>query len=50
QGIDIPDIQVIIQWKLTCNMDTLWQRFGRAARDPSLEGIAIVFVEPKYLD
>ncbi|KAI0310542.1 P-loop containing nucleoside triphosphate hydrolase protein, partial [Amylostereum chailletii] len=49
-GIDIPDIKVIVQWRLTCNMESLWQRFGRAARDPSLEGIAILFVEPKYLD
>lgn len=31
-------------------MCTLWQRFGRAARDQKLEGTAIFFVEPKYFD
>ncbi|KAI0310051.1 P-loop containing nucleoside triphosphate hydrolase protein [Amylostereum chailletii] len=49
-GVDIPDIRVIIQWRLTCTMEALWQRFGRAARDPSLEGVAIIFVPPKELD
>ncbi|KAH9936346.1 P-loop containing nucleoside triphosphate hydrolase protein, partial [Fomitopsis serialis] len=49
-GIDIKDIELIIQWKLTCNMETLWQRFGRGARDPALEALAIIFVEPKYFD
>lgn len=31
-------------------MNTLWQRFGRAARDPSLDAVAILFVEAKYFD
>lgn len=31
-------------------MCTLWQRFGRAARDPDLEGTAMLLVEPKHLD
>ncbi|KAI0313652.1 P-loop containing nucleoside triphosphate hydrolase protein, partial [Amylostereum chailletii] len=49
-GVDIPDIRVIIQWKLTCNMESIWQRFGRAAHDPNMEGVAIIFVESKHLD
>jgi hypothetical protein len=31
-------------------MDTLWQRFGRAAQDPTKEAVAILFAEPKYFD
>jgi hypothetical protein len=31
-------------------MCTLWQRFGRAARDPELDAIAILFVEPSRTD
>ncbi|KIP02702.1 hypothetical protein PHLGIDRAFT_78720, partial [Phlebiopsis gigantea 11061_1 CR5-6] len=49
-GVDLSDIEIIIQWKCTCDMDTLWQRFGRAARDAKREAIAILFVEAKYFD
>ncbi|KAJ3473861.1 hypothetical protein NLI96_g12785 [Meripilus lineatus] len=38
-GIDLADIEIIVQWKLTCNLDTLWQRFGRAARGAGRFGI-----------
>lgn len=31
-------------------MCTLWQRFGRAARDFSLDAIALFLVEPKHFD
>lgn len=31
-------------------MTTLWQRLGRAARDRSTQGLALVFVEAKYFD
>ncbi|KAI0741660.1 P-loop containing nucleoside triphosphate hydrolase protein [Daedaleopsis nitida] len=49
-GIDIPDIELVVQWRLTCNLDSLWQRFGRAARGSGREAIAVLFVEPKYFD
>ena len=50
QGVDMKDIQIVIQWRLTCDLKTLWQRIGRAVRDLSLTGMAIVFVEAKYFD
>lgn len=28
----------------------LWQRFGRVARNPDREGVAVLFAEPKYFD
>jgi ATP-dependent DNA helicase RecQ len=31
-------------------MCTLWQRFGRGARDPKCEAIALFLVEPMYFD
>ncbi|KLO16401.1 P-loop containing nucleoside triphosphate hydrolase protein [Schizopora paradoxa] len=49
-GVDIPDIELIIQWRTTCDMDTLQQRFGRAARSPDKEARAILLVDPKYTD
>ncbi|KAI9064977.1 P-loop containing nucleoside triphosphate hydrolase protein [Trametes sanguinea] len=36
-GIDIPDIELIVQWRPTCDLNALWQRFGRGARDPGKE-------------
>ena len=46
-GIDIPDIEVVIQWgvdeRLICS--SLAQRIGRAARDPTVEGIAVIYVQ-----
>ncbi|KAJ7214689.1 P-loop containing nucleoside triphosphate hydrolase protein [Mycena rebaudengoi] len=49
-GIDMPDITLVIQWRATCDMCTLWQRFGRAARDPECDAIALFLVEPMYFD
>ncbi|THG96024.1 hypothetical protein EW026_g5739 [Hermanssonia centrifuga] len=49
-GMDISDIELIIQYKVTCSLCALWQRFGRGARDREKEATAIFFVEAKYLD
>ncbi|CDO72245.1 hypothetical protein BN946_scf184970.g97 [Trametes cinnabarina] len=49
-GIDIPDIDIVVQWRPTCSLDSLWQRFGRAARDPNREAIAVLFADAKYFD
>lgn len=46
----MPDIELIIQWRATCDMCTLWQRFGRAARALHREGKALFLVEPKHFD
>lgn len=40
----------MVQWRVTCNLDTLWQRFGRGARGPETFGLAILIVEGKYFD
>jgi superfamily II DNA/RNA helicase len=50
QGVDQKDIRLVIQWKATCDMCTLWQRFGRAGRSLLLDAIAILFVEPSHTD
>ncbi|KAH7904952.1 P-loop containing nucleoside triphosphate hydrolase protein [Hygrophoropsis aurantiaca] len=49
-GVDISDIRIIIQWRATCSLSTLWQRFGRAVRNMLLEGIAILFAEKDHFD
>ena len=50
QGIDLQDIELVIQWKVTCDPCLLWQRFGRAARDKHLQATALLFVETKDCD
>ncbi|KAH9914882.1 P-loop containing nucleoside triphosphate hydrolase protein [Epithele typhae] len=49
-GIDISDIPIVVQFRATCDLDTLWQRFGRGARDLALFAVAILLVERKYFD
>jgi ATP-dependent DNA helicase RecQ len=45
--MDLPDVDIIVQWRATCDLCTLWQRFGRAARGAGREAKAILFVEKK---
>ncbi|KAJ7182545.1 hypothetical protein C8R43DRAFT_849396, partial [Mycena crocata] len=49
-GIDLPNITLVIQWQASCDMCMLWQRFGRGARNPKCEAIALFLVEPMYFD
>jgi len=48
--MDLPTISIVVQWKATCDLCTLWQRFGRAARGPGQQGTAILLVEKKDTD
>lgn len=45
--MDLPDIKIVVQWKATCDLLSLWQRFGRAARGQDQTGTAILLVEKK---
>ncbi|KAJ7767608.1 hypothetical protein B0H16DRAFT_1366245, partial [Mycena metata] len=49
-GLDLPDILLVIQWRSTCDMCTLWQCLGRAARDFKLFATGLFLVEPKRFD
>lgn len=48
--MDVADIQFIGQWRATCKVAVLWQRFGRAARNKTLTGTAILFAEKEHFD
>ena len=37
----------MVQYKATCDLCTLWQRFGRAARGANEEAMAILLVEKR---
>ncbi|KZZ93583.1 ATP-dependent DNA helicase [Ascosphaera apis ARSEF 7405] len=51
-GMDIPDVEVIIQWGLPTSKSIadLWQRFGRSARSPGKTGKAIAFLPHHVFD
>ena len=41
---------MIIQWRATCKLATLWQRFGRAVRSKELTGTALLLAEKDHFD
>ncbi|ETW82434.1 hypothetical protein HETIRDRAFT_426121 [Heterobasidion irregulare TC 32-1] len=45
-GCNIPDIDIVVQWKLPDKLSSFVQRAGRAARAPNKTGLAILLVEP----
>ncbi|KAF8179485.1 hypothetical protein K438DRAFT_1938411 [Mycena galopus ATCC 62051] len=49
-GLDLADVLLVIQWRSTCDMCTLWQRLGRAARALHLTATGLFLVEPKRFD
>ena len=46
-GVDIQDIERIIQWRLTplINLSVIWQRLGRCARGVNRTGIGIIMFQ-----
>ncbi|KAF7969654.1 hypothetical protein HWV62_26757 [Athelia sp. TMB] len=49
-GMDLPNIDIVAQWRATCDMSDLWQCFGRVARAIGREGTGILFFERAHLD
>ncbi|KIJ12990.1 hypothetical protein PAXINDRAFT_14203 [Paxillus involutus ATCC 200175] len=49
-GMDVSDIVIVGQWRATCNLSTIWQQWGRAARDRGLPGHVVLFAEKDYFD
>ncbi|KIK76826.1 hypothetical protein PAXRUDRAFT_17914 [Paxillus rubicundulus Ve08.2h10] len=49
-GMDVSDIKLIIQWRATCKLATLWQRFGRAVQNKELTRTVILFAEKDFFD
>ncbi|KAI0814764.1 P-loop containing nucleoside triphosphate hydrolase protein [Irpex lacteus] len=45
-GCNIPDIRVVVQWKLPHTLSNFVQRAGRAARGQDQVGLAVLLVEP----
>ena len=47
--MDLPDIEIVVQWKATCSLCSMWQRFGRGARGEGVNATAILLFEKKDL-
>ena len=47
--MDLPDIQVVVQWMPTCTLCTLWQRFGHGARGDGYRAMAILLVPKRVI-
>ncbi|EJD45440.1 P-loop containing nucleoside triphosphate hydrolase protein, partial [Auricularia subglabra TFB-10046 SS5] len=45
-GCNLPNIEVVVQWKLPKKLSMFVQRAGRAARRPGMTGLAVLLVEP----
>ncbi|KLO05062.1 P-loop containing nucleoside triphosphate hydrolase protein, partial [Schizopora paradoxa] len=45
-GCNVPNIDIVVQWKLTGKLSSFIQRAGRAARGPDRTGIAVLLAEP----
>ena len=50
QGMDLPDIKLVVQYCAPTSISTLWQRFGRCVGDPFLNGIPTLLAEKEYFD
>lgn len=50
QGVDISNIELVIQWRYVASIATLTQRVGRGARGHDQNARGIYLVEPKYFD
>jgi len=48
QDIDIPNIEIVVQYKAPNNLSTLWQQFSRAACGPNRTANMMLLVELKY--
>ncbi|KAE9385324.1 P-loop containing nucleoside triphosphate hydrolase protein [Gymnopus androsaceus JB14] len=44
-GCNLPDVDVVVQWRLPETISSFVQRAGRAARAPNRRGLAILLVE-----
>ncbi|KIM60426.1 hypothetical protein SCLCIDRAFT_16348 [Scleroderma citrinum Foug A] len=49
-GMDISNICIVVQWKATCSLSTIWHCWGHAAQHCGLQGIVILFCKKGYFD
>ena len=50
QGIDIPDVTLVVQYRVPRELSTWIQRAGWAAHNPDLSATAVLIAEPTFFD
>ena len=50
QGIDLPDVTLVVQYRVPKELSTFIQRAGHAAHNPNLQATAVLLAEPSYFD
>lgn len=50
QGMDVLDVQLVVQWQATCMLSTMWQQFSHGGHDRSLKATTIFLVEKDHFD
>jgi superfamily II DNA helicase RecQ len=50
QGLDLSNIEIVVQYLVPPSLSTLVQRLGRGGRDPGMRAFGIFLAEPKYFD
>ena len=48
--MDISDIELVVQWRATCTLPSLWQCFGHGVCDKKLCGTALLLAEKEHFD
>jgi ATP-dependent DNA helicase RecQ len=48
--LDLPDIKIVVQYRVPGDLSALWQRWGRAVRTIGEDGIGLLLVEKGYYD
>ncbi|KAG5649238.1 hypothetical protein H0H81_005192, partial [Sphagnurus paluster] len=49
-GLDLPDVEIVVQYRVPGDLCTLWQHFGRAGHAAGLEVTTVLFVEKNHFD
>ncbi|KAF8229246.1 hypothetical protein L208DRAFT_1287400, partial [Tricholoma matsutake] len=49
-GMDVLDVQLVVQWQATCMLSTMWQQFSHGGHDQSLKATTIFLVEKDHFD
>ena len=48
--MDVLDVQLVVQWRATCTLSTMWQWFSHGGCDKSLEVTTVFLVEKDHFD
>jgi hypothetical protein len=48
--MDVPDVQLVVQWQATCMLSMMWQQFGCGGHDQFVKVTTVFLVEKDHFD